>query len=128
MLSTFPVQLFLTLVGVTYLFAIAQNNGTVDLMVRGAVRLVRGNVRTDGRLILVDQVQLTSSSGSATGTGPQSEMSATLNLVAFDYDSQAADYNHVGYNEPDTVLIAQLMGMRKATPAGTSPLSVASMT
>ena len=30
--------------GVTYLFAIAQNNGTVDLMVRGAVRLVRGRV------------------------------------------------------------------------------------
>ena len=40
----FPSELFLTLVGVTYLFAIAQNNGTVDLMVRGAVRLVRGRV------------------------------------------------------------------------------------
>jgi di/tricarboxylate transporter len=40
----FPSELFLTLVGVTYLFAIAQNNGTADLMVRGAVRLVRGRV------------------------------------------------------------------------------------
>ena len=40
----FPSELFLTLVGVTYLFAIAQNNGTVDLMVRGAVHLVRGRV------------------------------------------------------------------------------------
>ncbi|MGV9797309.1 SLC13 family permease [Mycobacterium sp. NPDC003449] len=40
----FPGELFLTLVGVTYLFAIAQNNGTVDLMIRGAVRLVRGRV------------------------------------------------------------------------------------
>jgi len=40
----FPADLFLTLVGVTYLFAIAQNNGTVDLMIRGAVRLVRGRV------------------------------------------------------------------------------------
>jgi hypothetical protein len=29
---------------VTYLFAIAQNNGTVDLLVRGAVRLVGGHV------------------------------------------------------------------------------------
>jgi nicotinate dehydrogenase subunit B len=38
-------------------------------------------------------------------------------LVAFDYDARAADYNHLGYNEFDTVLIAQLMGMRKATPA-----------
>ena len=34
----------LTLIGVTYLFAIAQNNGTVDLLVRGAVRLVGGHV------------------------------------------------------------------------------------
>jgi CO/xanthine dehydrogenase Mo-binding subunit len=42
------------------------------------------------------------------------------NLVALDYDATAADYNHVGYNEPDTVLIAQLMGTRRATPAGGS--------
>jgi nicotinate dehydrogenase subunit B len=38
-------------------------------------------------------------------------------LVALDYNARAADYNHVGYNEPDTVLIAQLMGRRRATPA-----------
>ncbi len=43
-IAGFPSELFLTLVGVTYLFAIAQNNGTVDLMVRGAVRMVRGRV------------------------------------------------------------------------------------
>src|ERR1700754_680353 len=40
----FPSDLFLTLVGITYLFAIAQNNGTVDLMVRGAVRMVGGRI------------------------------------------------------------------------------------
>jgi di/tricarboxylate transporter len=40
----FPGDLFVTLVGVTYLFAIAKNNGTVDLIVRGAVRLVGGRV------------------------------------------------------------------------------------
>jgi Pilus assembly protein, PilO len=57
---------------------------------RAAVRVVRGTVRTDGRLFLVDQVQLTSSSGSPAGTGPQSEMSATLNLVAFDYSAPVA--------------------------------------
>jgi nicotinate dehydrogenase subunit B len=39
------------------------------------------------------------------------------NLVALEYSARAADYNHVGYNEPDTVLIAQLMGARRATPA-----------
>ena len=38
-------------------------------------------------------------------------------LVALDYDARAADYNHVGYNEPDTVLIAQLMGIRPDKPA-----------
>ena len=44
-------------------------------------------------------------------------LDAQGNLIAFDYDSQAADYNHLGYNEPDTVLIAQLMGRRRAMPA-----------
>src|SRR5205085_7661179 len=39
------------------------------------------------------------------------------NLVAFDYLARSADYNHVGYNEPDTVLIAQLTGSRRAQPA-----------
>jgi CO/xanthine dehydrogenase Mo-binding subunit len=38
-------------------------------------------------------------------------------LVALDYDARAIDYNHLGYNEPDTVLIAQLMGRRPERPA-----------
>jgi di/tricarboxylate transporter len=38
--DAFPGSLFLTIVGVTYLFAIAQNNGTIDKLVQGAVRLV----------------------------------------------------------------------------------------
>ena len=37
-------DLILTLIGVTYLFAIARNNGTVDLIVHGAVRGVGGRV------------------------------------------------------------------------------------
>jgi di/tricarboxylate transporter len=40
----FPSELVVTLIGVTYLFAIAQNNGTVDLLVRGAVRMVGGHI------------------------------------------------------------------------------------
>jgi nicotinate dehydrogenase subunit B len=44
-------------------------------------------------------------------------LDAKGNLVALDYDARAADFYHVGYNEPDTVLIAQLMGMRRAKPA-----------
>lgn len=47
-------------------------------------------------------------------------LDAQGNLVAFDYLARAADYNHVGYNEPDTVLIAQLMGRRLARPAAGS--------
>ena len=43
-LSGFPGDLFVTLVGITYLFAIAQNNGTIDWLVRLAVRSVRGHV------------------------------------------------------------------------------------
>jgi CO/xanthine dehydrogenase Mo-binding subunit len=38
-------------------------------------------------------------------------------LVALQYDACSADYNHLWYNEPDTVLIAQLMGIRPAKPA-----------
>lgn len=37
-------DLILTLIGVTYLFAIARNNGTVDLIVQAAVRAVGGRV------------------------------------------------------------------------------------
>src|SRR5262249_6048265 len=44
-------------------------------------------------------------------------LAARGNLVALDYNAQAADYCHVGYNEADTVLIAQLIGRRRATPA-----------
>ena len=40
--------------------------------------------------------------------------------MAFDYNARAADYNHLGYNEPDTVLIAQLMGARRDRPAAGS--------
>ena len=42
-------------------------------------------------------------------------LDANGNLVAYEYQARAADYNHLGYNEPDTVLIAQLMGSRRAT-------------
>ncbi|NUP19122.1 MAG: hypothetical protein HOZ81_24120 [Streptomyces sp.] len=40
----FPGDLFVVLVGVTYLFAIARSNGTTDWLVHASVRLVRGRV------------------------------------------------------------------------------------
>ncbi|MEV0056051.1 SLC13 family permease [Saccharopolyspora shandongensis] len=43
-LEAFPAQLFVILVGVTFLFSIAKNNGTIDWLVQWAVRAVRGHV------------------------------------------------------------------------------------
>jgi di/tricarboxylate transporter len=43
-IAGFPSDLFLTLVGITYLFVVAQNNGTVDWLVGLGVRLVRGRI------------------------------------------------------------------------------------
>ena len=44
-------------------------------------------------------------------------LDAQGNLVALDFEARAADHNHLGYNEFDTVLISQLANMRRATPA-----------
>ncbi len=41
----FPADLFVTLVGITYLFAIAQKNGTIAWLVHKAVWLVRGHIK-----------------------------------------------------------------------------------
>jgi CO/xanthine dehydrogenase Mo-binding subunit len=54
-------------------------------------------------------------------------LDAQGNLVALDYHGRAVDYNHLGYNEPDTVLIAQLMGVRRAKPAGGGAASPSDM-
>ncbi|MFD8276660.1 SLC13 family permease [Streptomyces flaveolus] len=40
----FPVELFVTIVGVTYLFSVARRNGTIDWLVAAGVRLVGGRV------------------------------------------------------------------------------------
>lgn len=48
-------------------------------------------------------------------------------LVAYEYNARSCDYNHVGYNEPDTVLIAQLMGSRRAKPAAGSSATPSEM-
>jgi CO/xanthine dehydrogenase Mo-binding subunit len=47
--------------------------------------------------------------------------------VAYEYNARSCDYNHVGYNEPDTVLIAQLMGSRRARPAAGSSATPSEM-
>ena len=40
----FPVDLFVALVGLTYLFGFAQNHGAIEVLVTWSMRLVRGNV------------------------------------------------------------------------------------
>ena len=42
-MAGFPTELFLTLVGVTLLFTLAQGNGTLDQVVRAALGVCRGN-------------------------------------------------------------------------------------
>ncbi|HEX4231090.1 MAG TPA: molybdopterin cofactor-binding domain-containing protein [Bryobacteraceae bacterium] len=44
-------------------------------------------------------------------------LNAAGSLVGYEYSARSCDYNHVGYNEHDTVLIALLMGSRRAQAA-----------
>ena len=44
-------------------------------------------------------------------------LDAQGNVLGIDYEARAADHNHLGYNEHDTVLIAQLTGMRRKEPS-----------
>jgi CO/xanthine dehydrogenase Mo-binding subunit len=55
--------------------------------------------------------------GPAYAIGMRGGLDALGNVVALEYDARAADHNHLGYNEHDSVLIAQLAGMRKTEPA-----------
>ncbi|MHA6969171.1 SLC13 family permease [Glutamicibacter bergerei] len=41
-LADFPASIVLTIIGVTYFFSMAQHNGTIDIIVRNCVLLVRG--------------------------------------------------------------------------------------
>jgi nicotinate dehydrogenase subunit B len=45
-------------------------------------------------------------------------LDAAGKVVALEYDACSVDYNHLGYNVPDTVLIAQLMGKRPEPTKG----------
>jgi di/tricarboxylate transporter len=56
----FPGGLFLTLVGITWLFALAQNNGTIDWLVRLAVRAVKGRLAAIPWIMFLISALLTS--------------------------------------------------------------------
>jgi CO/xanthine dehydrogenase Mo-binding subunit len=55
--------------------------------------------------------------GPAYAVSMRGALDANGRLIALDYDARAADFNHVGYNEHDTVLVAQLTGGRRAQPS-----------
>jgi di/tricarboxylate transporter len=59
-IAGFPGGLFLTLVGITWLFALAQNNGTIDWLVRMAVRGVKGRIGAIPWIMFVISALLTS--------------------------------------------------------------------
>jgi di/tricarboxylate transporter len=82
-LGAFPGSLFVILVGVTLLFAIATNNGTVDWLVRAAVHLVRGRIAAIPPVVFVISALLT-----AVGA-PAPAVAAILAPIAFGF---AADY------------------------------------
>ncbi len=63
-----------------------------------------------------DEEQAWDTKGPAFTCQLRGALDAHGNMVAFDFDSQCCDYGHVGYNEADTVLIAQLMGIRRSPP------------
>ena len=59
-MAGFPADLFLTLVGITYLFALAQNNGTIDWLVSLAVRAVGGRIAAIPWIMFLIAAALTS--------------------------------------------------------------------
>jgi Na+/H+ antiporter NhaD/arsenite permease-like protein len=58
--SVFPADLFVLLAGITYLFAIIQKSGTIDLIAAWGLRLVKGNVGLIPWLMFVLSMLLTS--------------------------------------------------------------------
>src|ERR687896_379504 len=77
--GAFPGDLFVILVGITYLFAIATNNGTIDWVVRASIRAVRG------RLVAIPIVMFCLAA-LFTGIGaPAPSVAAVLAPIAFGF-------------------------------------------
>jgi di/tricarboxylate transporter len=107
----FPGNLFILLAGVTFLFAIAESNGTIDLVMRGCVALVRGRVS----FIPVVMFALT-----ALVTGAGALSSAGVAIVAPTALQFAARY---GINP----LLMGVMVVQGATAGSYSPISAFGM-
>ncbi|GAA0986237.1 hypothetical protein ENKNEFLB_00244 [Nocardioides aquaticus] len=104
----FPGDLFITLAGVTFLFGIAKNNGTVDWLVHASVRLV------GGRVALIPWVFF-GVTGVLTGIG--AVVPAAVAIIAPIGMTFARRY---GINQ----VLMGLMVINGATAGGFSPLSI----
>jgi len=104
----FPADLFLTLVGITYLFAIAQNNGTIDWLVALAVRAVRGRIAAIPWIMFFSAAVLTAVGAVSPGAV------AIIAPIALGF---AAQY---GINP----LLMGLMVVHGAQAGGFSPISI----
>ncbi|MDQ0910811.1 di/tricarboxylate transporter [Streptomyces canus] len=104
----FPGDLFVVLVGVTYLFAIARANGTTDWLVHASIRLVRG------RVVLIPWVMF-AITGALTAIGAVSP--AAVAIVAPIALSFAARYGI-------SPLLMGAMVVHGAQGGGFSPISI----
>lgn len=104
----FPGDLFIILVGVTYLFGIASSNGTVDWLVHASVRAVRGRVAAIPWIFFLITAVLTASGAVVPGAV------AIVVPIALGF---ALTYNI------NPVLMG-LMVVNGATAGGFSPISV----
>lgn len=78
-LAGFPVPLFLTLVGITLLFAQAQGNGTLDRLAQRAVRLCRGRA---GMIPIIFFVLTAAMSAAGPGNIAATALMAPLGMAA----------------------------------------------
>lgn len=107
-LAGFPAGLAVTLIGITYLFAIAQNNGTIDWLVALAVRGVRG------RLVAIPWIMFTIA-GVLTAAGAVSPAAvAIIAPVALGF----------AYRYDINPLLMGLMVIHGAQAGGFSPISI----
>jgi di/tricarboxylate transporter len=107
-IADFPGELFLTLVGITYLFAIAQNNGTIDWLVRLSVGVVRGRIAAIPWIMFAISAVLTSVGAVSPGAV------AIIAPIALGF---AAKYNI-------SPLLMGLMVVHGAQGGGFSPTSI----
>ncbi|MDI2027670.1 SLC13 family permease [Saccharopolyspora sp. TS4A08] len=125
----FPVSLFVTIVGVTYLFSVAQRNGTIDLLVRVGIRLVRGKAALVPWVLFGVAAVLT-----AFGTFTPAAVALLVPVgMSFAYrygisqlmvGMMVISGAHAGAFSPIAVSGALVLGMVDSTPLAVSPLAL----